>query len=187
MDTFIGLGIVIKNHDDIEKDLESFFDFLEVHVPAMKLFYPHEGNYEDWRERMANGDHEDTLEDLANRGAYARFEMTFGDYRFDTNLTLNNEGEDFVIHLMMEDSFATTRSIAELEMLTQAISAWIASLENHVVYDYVFCDNEAQYLYKKARMMELGYNPYAILKLFDRQLVYASWYVDGQTERKLRQ
>lgn len=184
MDTFIGLGIVVKNNDNLEKELEGFFDFLEIHVSEIDVSFPHEGNYSDWQTKKVFGDFTELVDDLAFKGSQAEFSLKIGDYTYKTVLTLSNEQEDLVIHLALEDSFTIKRSIEQLELLTQSLSTFISNLDNHMTYDYIFCDNEAEYLYKKERMIELGYNPYAILKLFDRHVVYASWYVDGQTTRE---
>lgn len=185
MDTYIGLGIVIKNNDAIEKELESFLDFMEIHVSEMDVNYPHDGDYEDWRTEKIFGDYTGLVDTLAYKGSTARFDLKIGDYTYPTVMVFSNESEDLVIHLSLEDSFQVKRSIEELEILTNALSMFISSIEDHISYDYIFCDNEAQYLYKKERMLELGFNPYAILKLFERRVVYAQWYVDGLTERKI--
>lgn len=185
MDTFIGLGIVVKNNDNLEKELEGFFDFLEIYVSEMEVNYPHEGDYSDWRTKRIFGDFTDIVDDLAYKGSHASFSLRVGDVIYTTHLTLSNQDEDLVIHLALEDSFEVKRTYEDLEILTQALTAYINNLENHMTYDYIFCDNEAEYLYKKERMIELGFNPYAILKLYDRSVVYANWYVDGQTARDM--
>ncbi len=183
MDTFIGLGIVVKNNDNLENELESFFDFLEIHVSEMDVSYPKDGDYNDWQSKKVFGDYSDLVDELAFKGSQAEFQLRVGDTSYRTLLTLSNQDEDLVVHLALEDVFGIKRSIEELELLTQSLSSFISNIENHMTYDYIFCDNEAEYLYKKERMFELGYNPYAILKFYDRSVAYAAWYVDGQTAR----
>lgn len=183
MDTFIGLGIVVKNNDNLENELEGFFDFVEIHVSEMDISFPHEGNYDDWQTKKIYGDFTEIVDELAYKGSHAEFNLRVGDYTYKTQLTLSNQEEDLVIHLALEDSFSIKRTLEQLEILTQSLATFISNLDNHMTYDYIFCDNEAEYLYKKERMIELGYNPYAILKLFDRNVAYAAWYVDGQTAK----
>lgn len=185
MDTYIGLGIVLKNDLNITKELEDFFDFLEIYVHQVQVSFPDEGDYEDWQEKTLSDNYVELIDLLAFRGAYARFDLDFNQEHFDTRLTLSNEGEDLVIHFAMHHPFKK-RELQDLELLTQGIASFIDSIDKHVVHDYIFSDNEAEYLYKKERMLELGYNPYAILKLHDRMLVQAAWYLDGFTERNIK-
>mgnify|MGYP001183566662 FL=1 len=186
MDTFIGLGIVLKNDINITKELENFFDFLEIYVHQIHVNFPEEGDYEDWEEKILVDNYVQLIDLLAFRGAYASFDLEFNHEHFATRLSLSNEGDDLVVHLALHHPFEK-RDIQSLELLTQGIASFIDTIDTYVVHDYIFCDNEAEYLYKKERMLELGYNPYAILKLHDRMLVQAAWYLDGFTERDLSQ
>lgn len=183
MDTFIGLGIVIKNNETAEKEIEGFLSLLETHTSELELTYPDEGDYEDWKSMRLVNDYVDNIDDFAMKDACASYVLRISNVPFETKMTITNFGEDVVIQLKLEDSFSTKRSIHELETLTQGIATFIEGFENYFSYDYIFCDNEAEYLYTKERMMELGFNPYAILKLYDRRVVFSSWYLDGQTEK----
>ena len=125
--------------------------------------HPEDGDYEDWTEESVQStDLYSLIDKLAYRGAYANFKIK-----------LNDNWIEFKQETLPEDIKKTD------EILKSVIRQIDASLE----YVYMYADHEAQYLYTKERLLELGFNPYSLLKFFERDLVEAPWYPDGQTLR----
>ena len=95
-----------------------------------------------------------------------------------------NEEDEWLIKLEIDDQDVyQSRSLEDLERVTKIFSTFIETIDRVVNHNYIFCDTEAEYVYKTERVMELGMVPYALLKLKERKLMKALWYLDGQTER----
>ncbi|WP_159648821.1 Imm64 family immunity protein [Erysipelothrix aquatica] len=184
MDTFIGLGIVIENDDNLMIEVENTLDLLNEYADNIMLTYPHDGDTNDWRTDSFEGKLNAMIEGLSYRTAYADMELIMGNEVYEARLSMANEGTVTVLKFEINDrDVFRDRTFEDLERVTKIFTEFIRTIDRNVHHSYIFCDNEADFLYKKERLIEVGYNPYAIIKMGDRDVAYAAWYLDGFTER----
>lgn len=183
MSSFIGLGIVLKNNDDVLKEIENALIFLEDYSDNVFVTFPKDGDYEDWKTEDVDSFSE-LLEKLSYRTSYADMEIQLGNDVFETRLSLTNEEDEWLLKLEIDDQDVyQSRNFEDLERVTNVFTTFIESLDRVVNHAYIFCDTEAEYVYKASRILELPMIPYALLKMKDRKIMNALWYLDGQTER----
>lgn len=184
MDTYIGLGVVLKNDESLANELENIMDLLENHAQEIVVTYPKDGDLNDWQHEAIEGRLYDVIDYLTYRTSYADMMLDLGGRVVEARLSLTNESDVAVMKLEITDKgMFKDRTLEDLEAVTSILTDFIEAIDRSVTYSYIFCDNEAEFLYTKERLLEVGYNPYAILKMHDRTTAYAAWYVDGFTER----
>lgn len=186
MESYIGLGIVLEPSENTVAQIEKIIDLIEVYSTSFTVTHPKEGDYDDWVEEpvQSTDDMNLIVEKLAYKTSYADINLEMGDYNLETRLQLSNEEKDFLVHFEIDQtSLIRENSRESLEKATSLIKSLIQSIDEAVEYSYIFCDQEAQYLYTKSRLIEIAHNPYAILKMHEREIVQAPWYLDGFTLR----
>ena len=180
MNTFINLALILEINETTLKEIEHLLDLIENYPLEVSVTHPEEGDYEDWTEEpVENTDLYSLIDKLAYRGAYANFKLKLDDSWIEFKLTTNNEDEQIVVNLEF-DQETLQKDIKKTDAILKSI---IRQIDASLDYIYMYADHEAQYLYTKERLLELGFNPYSLLKLFERELVEAPWYPDGQSLR----
>ncbi|WZU02354.1 Imm64 family immunity protein [Erysipelothrix sp. D19-032] len=97
-----------------------------------------------------------------------------GNEVYEARLSMSNEGTVTVLKFEISDrDVFHDRTFEDLERVTKIFTEFIRTIDRNVHHSYIFCDNEADFLYKKERLIEVGYNPYAIIKMGDRDVAYA--------------
>ena len=180
MNTHIQLGIVLKIGEEVIQELEHILDVVEIYHKEVKITHPKDGDYNDWIEEDVDGDLYSMIDKLSFRGAYADITFDINGIVFDTQMKTTLEGDDIVVTF---DVFTTQLdvSVDQLDSIFKEVfNVFDRNIEK---YEYMYCDNEAEYLYTKERIMELEYIPFSMLKFNGRDTVFAEWHVDGFTLR----
>lgn len=180
MNTHIQFGIVIKVSESTILELEHILDVVEIYHKEVKINHPKDGDYEDWVEEVVDGDLYSMIDKLSYRTSYADIIFDINGTQFDTQMKTTHEGDDIIVTF---DVFTSNLDVS-VETLNALFTKVFEVFDRNVeTYDYMYCDNEAEYLYNKERIIELGFIPYSMLKLSERDLVFAAWHVDGFTLR----
>ena len=180
MNTHIQMGIVLKISEEVIQELEHILDVVEIYHKSVKINHPKDGDYNDWIEEVVDENLYSMIDKLSFRTAYADILFNINGIEFDTQMKTTLEGDDIVVTF---DVFTSKLNIPVTQLdsiFTKIFEVFDRNVDN---YEYMYCDNEAEYLYTKARIQELGFIPYSILKLSERETVFAQWYVDGFTLR----
>lgn len=180
MNTHIQLGIVLRLGEYVIQELEHILDVVEIFHKSVTISHPKDGDYTDWIEEVVEGDLYSMIDKLSYRNAYADIIFDINGTTFDTQMKTTLEGDEMVVSF---DVFTSQLelSVNELDKLFTKIFEVLDRNVEH--YEYMYCDNEAEYLYTKQRIMELGFVPYSMLKYNSRDTVFAQWHVDGFTLR----
>lgn len=180
MNTHIQFGIVLKISEDTIQELEHILDVVEIYAKEVKITHPKEGDYEDWIEEVVDGSLYSMIDKLSYRTAYADIIFNIDGTELDIQMKTTHEGDHIVVTF---DVFTSKLELTVPELHAMFTNLFEVFDRNMETYDYMYCDSEAEYLYSKERIMELGFVPYAMLKLFERETTYAAWHVDGFTLR----
>lgn len=184
MNTMIGLGIVLETSDKTIEQIENIMDLVDSYKTKMEITHPKEGDYHDWVTEEVDGNIYNTIEKLAYRTSFADLEFTHDGKTIEARMSITNETDALVVKFdIVEEHLITEKNTESLEAATQLMTQIFDAIDRNVEYEYLFCDNEAEYLYSKNRLIEVGHQPYAIFKMNDRNTVYADWYLDGFTLR----
>lgn len=184
MNTIIGLGIVLEASDKTIGQIENILDLVDSYKTKMEITHPKDGDYHDWITETVDGNIYTTIEKLAYRTSYADIEFKIGNKDVETRMSITNETDALVVRFdIVEEHLLPEKSVEHLEATTQLMTQIFEIIDRNVEYEYLFCDSEAEYLYSKERLLEVGHQPYALFKMNDRNTVYAEWYLDGFTLR----
>lgn len=176
MNTHIQLGIVIKISEYTIQELEHILDVVEIYHQSVLVNHPDEGDYSDWKEEIVEGDLYSMIDKLSYRGAYANIKFNINGDIFNATMKTTHEGDDIIVSFDV-DMETLPFGIEGLDPLFRKVFEVFD--RNVETYEYIYCDHEAEYLYSKERILELGFVPYSMLKLEGRETVFAAWHVDG--------
>ncbi len=183
MNTYINLGILLKISETTLQEIEHILDLIENYQTDIEITHPEEGDYNDWRTEAVTGENIYSMIDkLAYRGAYASISLRIKEQIFKIKLQTKNEDDQILVEIEIDqESLLESLSIQEADTLIRKVMETIAMSTD---YEYMYSDHEAEYLYTKERLVELGFIPYSLLKFSGRAIVSAQWYPDGFTLRE---
>lgn len=178
------MGVLLKISEDTITELEHILDLIETYQKDITVFHPDEGNYMQWEEELILGDDiYELIDKLAFRNAYAKINMDINGKAVLLNLQTKNEDEQILVEFQF-DQEVLLESYGSIEAVDTFFQAFITLFAQAVDYEYIYADHEADYLYSAARIKELDYIPYSLLKLPSRNLILADWYPDKMTLRE---
>lgn len=198
MGSYISIGFVYDKLDlgQVKVELEKLTTYLITELDSIKnMKFSKDMDGEEWVEYSSFNNYQ--ISDLCSLLA----EHYFGQLNLECNLfeldnlevTIRVEKEqDYYGFLldMSETELIKTGDLEEIDDITEKIINFVTDLHKALIYDYAFCDNEAEIQHSPREFKELKNAVYSIVVIptFEKQeksfnVIKSNWHIDGLTIR----
>lgn len=197
MGSYIGIGLVYNiSESGLEKELRNLVNYLicrEAIIESIKFSKDEDGNewveeslknnidIENFYSLLANGFFGQlhvvcNILNIQNLNVYIRIEKVDKDY-FGLLLDIN------------EEELIGENSVENINRVTNRIIGLLNDLFEVSVFDYAFCDNEAEIQYSPIEFQSLNEKVYSIVALSTTEdkkklkIIKSDWHIDGLSTR----
>ena len=198
MGSYISIGLVYDKSDleRVKNELERLSTYLTTEFGSVKSMKVCKDTYgEEWIEYNSFENHQiSDLCDLLAKYYYGQLSLKCNILGFDNlEVTIRIEKEEDYFGFLLDVSEAElikTGGLEELNSITEKIICFITDLHKVLVFDYAFCDNEAEIQYSPTEFKELKNDVYSIVILPTSEkkekpydIIKSNWHINGLTIR----
>ncbi len=198
MGSYISIGLVYDKLDleRVKIELENLTAYLITELGSVKrVKVSKDVDGEEWIEYNTLENYQiSEMCGLLSKHFYGQLSLMcnyLGLDNFEVTIRIEKEEDYFGFLLdVREAELIKTGCLEEINSITEKIITFIKDLRNVLVYDYAFCDNEAEIKYSPREFGELKNDVYSIViipsfteKEKSYNIIKSNWNIDGLTIR----
>ncbi len=197
MGSYIGIGLIYDDipRDRLEGELRNVVNYLisyDGSINSIKFSKDENGN--EWVEDSLNNKSVEDFYSSLCKGYFGQLHMIcniLGIQKLNVCIRVEKAKNYFGLLLdISEEELIGVSSSENINRITNKIIEFLHELYEASVFEYAFCDNEAEIQYSPIEFQSLSEKVYSIVALPDEdkknlKIIKSSWHIDGLTTRRV--